>query len=483
MVNRRLIAGILVAIALANCSLFAQGFSAAISGAVRDTTGAVLPGVSITVTNTESGLMRTVVSNETGSYNFQSLPVGPYELTTDLPGFKQQVRRGITLVVGQQAVLNLKLEVGVIAEKVEVTEEEPLVNTTVSSTSGLINEDQIKELPLNGRSFEQLLTLNTGTVNNNVHSTGSSFSVGGKRTETNRFTMNGVDYVGDNATGQYIAPQGASQQLLGVDAVREYNVLGDTYGAEYGKRSGGQITVVTTSGTNQWHGTAFEYLRNSALDARNYFDYTDRNGDGKADAASFKRNQFGGSLGGPIIKDKMFIFGNYEGFRERLAMTSRAIVPNLQARQGRLPNASGQYAEVPNLQRGMLPFFQYWPEPNGAEILDTKGLPTGLAYANSNPSRKVKEDFGLIRYDYNASTKDSLSSNFTTSRGLRLDPSDDPIFRSNDRRTLYTLGVQETHIFSPNVLNTANFGFSHARGQNQVTPIEAFPESLVMLKG
>src|SRR5436190_5381861 len=278
MVNRKLLTGILVVIAFASCSLFGQGFSAAISGAVRDTTGAVLPGVSITVTNTESGLMRTVVSNETGSYNFQSLPVGPYELTTDLPGFKQQVRRGITLAVGQQAVVNLTLEVGAIAEKVEVTEEAPLVNTTVSSTSGLINETQIKELPLNGRSFEQLLTLNTGTVNNNTHSTGSSFSVGGKRTETNRFTMNGVDYVGDNATGQYIAPQGASQQLLGVDAVREYNVLGETYGAEYGKRSGGQITVVTTSGTNRWRGSVFEYLRNSAFDARNFFDYTDRDG-------------------------------------------------------------------------------------------------------------------------------------------------------------------------------------------------------------
>ena len=483
MVNRKLLAGILVAIAFANCSLFAQGFSAAISGTVRDTTGAVLPGVSITVTNTESGLMRMVVSNETGSYTFQSLPVGPYELSTDLPGFKQQVRRGVTLVVGQQAVVNFTLEVGAIAEKVEVTEEAPLVNTTVSSTSGLINEAQIKELPLNGRSFEQLLTLNTGTVNNNTHSTGSSFSVGGKRTETNRFTMNGVDYVGDNATGQYIAPQGASQQLLGVDAVREYNVLGETYGAEYGKRSGGQITVVTTSGTNRWRGSLFEYLRNSAFDARNFFDYGDRDGDGKADAAPFKRNQFGGSVGGPIIKDKMFIFGNYEGFQERLAKTNVAIVPSLQARQGRLPNAAGQYVEVPGLQRDMLRFFQYWPAPNGAEILDTRGLPTGLAYNNSNPSRRVKENFALVRYDYTISGSDSLSMNISTSRGLLNDPSQDPLFRSNDRRDLYTVGLQQTHIFSPSVLNTFTFGFSHARGSNQVKPIEAFPDNLLLMRG
>src|SRR5438093_1041835 len=242
--------------------------------------------------------------------------------------------------------------------------------------------------------------------------------------------MNGVDNVGAHATGQYIAPQGASQQLLGVDAVREYNVLGYTYGAEYGKRAGGQITVVTTSGTNQWHGAAFEYLRNSAFDARNFFDYTDRDGDGKADAAPFKRNQFGGSLGGPVIKDKMFVFGNYEGFRERLARANVAIVPSFQARQGRLPNASGQYVDVPNLQRGMLPFFKYWPEPNGREITDLRGLPTGLAYHNSNPSRKVKEDFGLVRYDYNFSKKDSFSTNVTQSQGLLNDPRADPIFFS-----------------------------------------------------
>src|SRR5262249_37939529 len=159
-------------------------------------------------------------------------------------------------------------------------------------------------------------------------------------------------------------------------------------GAEYGKRAGGQITVVTTSGTNQWHGAAFEYLRNSALDARNFFDRNDRDGDGKADDAPFKRNQFGGSLGGPINKDTVVVFGSYEGFRERLAVTSVDIVPSLQARQGRMPNPqSGVYETVANLVPGMLPFFKYWPEPNGAEILDTKGLPTGLAYANSNPSR------------------------------------------------------------------------------------------------
>jgi len=151
------------------------GFSAAISGFVRDVTGLVVPVVSVTVRHVESGLTRTSLTSENGGYNIQGLPVGPYELTTDLQGFKQQVRRGINLAVGQEAVVNLTLETGGKAEQVTVTREAQLVNTTVNSTSGSINEGQIKDMPVNGRSFEQLLTLNTGTVNNNVHSSGSSF--------------------------------------------------------------------------------------------------------------------------------------------------------------------------------------------------------------------------------------------------------------------------------------------------------------------
>jgi Carboxypeptidase regulatory-like domain len=322
----RLGTGIIGLISLVNCMIFAQGSTAAISGVTRDTTGALVPGVSIAVKHIDSGLTRTDVTNEYGAYNMKLLPVGPYELTTDLLGFKQQVRRGINLAVGQDAVVNLTLEVGLAAEQVTVTEEVPLVNTTLSSTSGLITEQQVKDLPLNGRSFDQLLTLNVG-ISNNTSNIGqgngwTGFSVAGKRQETNRFLINGVDWVGGNSTGQFITPSGASGQLLGVEAVREYNVLEHTYGAEYGKRAGGQITVVTSSGTNQWHGSAFEYLRNSALDARNFFDQT-------IGAPPFQRNQFGGALGGPLKKDKLFLFGNYEGFRQRLALSSRAIVPRL----------------------------------------------------------------------------------------------------------------------------------------------------------
>jgi hypothetical protein len=261
--------GILLLIALAGGLASAQNFSAAISGFVRDTTGAVIPGTTVTAKHTETGLTRTAQTGEEGTYSMPSLPVGSYEVTAEKPGFRQQVRRGINLVVAQQAVVNLTLDVGDLVEKITVTEETPIVNTTLSSVSGLINEKQIKDMPLNGRSFNDLLLLNT-TVNDNRSNRANAepaYSISGKRQETNRWTINGMDYVGTNSQGSANAPNGMSDQLLGVDAVREYNVLGHTYGAEYGKRSGGQVTVVTTSGTNQWHGAAFEYLRNNKLDA------------------------------------------------------------------------------------------------------------------------------------------------------------------------------------------------------------------------
>src|SRR5947208_7157854 len=363
----RLVVAILVLIALGtNWRAFAQTATATIVGVVKDTSGALIPGVSITVKHTETGQTRTAISSDSGSYNVPLLPVGAYEISTMMPGFKQQLRSGITLVVGQQAVIDLTLEVGAAAEQVTVSEEAPLVNTTLSSTSGLITEQQVKDLPLNGRSFDRLLELNAGVVNNSSNMGGGggfpAFSVAGHRQETNRFLINGVDWIGGNATHQFMTPSGASSQLLGFEAVREYNVLEHTYGAEYGKRAGGQVSIVTSSGTNQWHGDLFEYLRNSALDARNFFEVA---------KGPFKRNQFGGAIGGPLKKDKAFVFGNYEGFRERLAQSSRPIVPDPQSSQGFLPcslatpnacPASAPFAAraalvpVPNLKPGMLQF-------------------------------------------------------------------------------------------------------------------------------
>src|SRR6059036_3685715 len=381
----RFVTALVATIALGTSLVFAQTSMATILGTVKDTSGALVPGVSITVKHTEIGLTRSVVSGERGAYSMPLLPVGAYEITTTMPGFKQAVRTGINLVVGQEAVVDLTLEVGAPAEQVTVSEEAPLVNTTTASTSGVITEQQVKELPLNGRSFDNLITLNVGISNATSNTLDSGawnmFSVAGKRPETNRFIINGVDWVGGNATGQFITPEGASRQLLGVEAMREFNVLTDTYSAEYGKRAGGQINIVTASGTNQIHGSAFEYLRNSALDARNFFDQT-------IGAPPFKRNQFGGSLGGPLKKDKLFLFGTYEGFQERLSKSSVSVVPGTFARQGLLwpgnPLGLPAGSPVPDLKPGMLKYAKYfWPAPS------TPDRPDGSALAYANPAQKI----------------------------------------------------------------------------------------------
>src|SRR5438093_4004532 len=462
----RFVTAIVVLATLPTCLVFAQTSTATILGVVKDTTGALIPGVSITIKHTDTGQTRTAISSETGDYIVQLLPVGEYEITTTMPSFKQEVRRGINLVVGQQAVIDLTLEVGAPEEKVVVTEEAPLVNTTLSSTSGLITEQQVKELPLNGRSFDQLLALNVGVVNNTSNMGGGAypgFSVAGHRTEANQFLINGVDWIGGNAASVFITPTGASSQLLGVEAVREYNVLEHTYGAEYGKRSGGQVSIVTSSGTNDWHGNLFEYHRNSALDARDFFTIQKN---------PFKRNQFGGSIGGPLKKDKLFVFVNYEGFQERLGQSTRSIYPDVQSRQGLLPchlayptNVAGAcpdraaYVPVPNLKPRMLPFANlWWPVPNGSEVF-TNGLPTGTAYNYNSGVQKIYEDFVMARMDYVISAKDSLFGNYTYSDGQRDQPQPDTYYTMYVPLRNQTFGLQETHVFSPTVVNSATLGW------------------------
>src|SRR5881296_2266805 len=485
----RFVTAIFALIALGTCLSVAQTSTATILGTVKDTSGALVPGVSITVKHTESGLMRTVVSGERGAYTVPLLPVGAYEITTTMPGFKQLVRSGINVVVEQEAVVDLTLEVGAPAEQITVSEEAPLVNTTTSSTSGVITEQQVKELPLNGRSFDQLITLNVGVSNATSNTLDSGnwnmFSVAGKRPETNRFIINGIDWVGGNANGQYITPEGASRQMLGVEAIREFNVLTATYSAEYGKRAGGQINIVTTSGTNQLHGSAFEYLRNSALDARNFFDQT-------IGAPPFKRNQFGGALGGPIKKDKMFAFGTYEGFQQRLSRSSASVVPGAYARQGLAwpgnslgPNGSPVPvgSPVPGLQPAMLKYANaFWSSPS------TPDRPDGSAISYSNPPQKIGESFGLARYDYVISTKDSLYANLTVDNGLRINPwggggGGDPNFQTVADYIAKTLSLKETHVFSSSTVNIATLGYSGTYADSVNAPAVPMSKDVVFLEG
>ena len=418
--------------------------SSGISGVVVDPSGGTVAGAAVTVKNLETGATRTTTTEETGLYQVLSLPVGQYEVRATKQGFAEQIRTGIHLVVGQDATVDITLLVGEVSQRVEVNADAPLVSVTTKETSGLVGEEQIKDLPLNGRSYDLLLPLNPGIVNFTWEktggigisnsTTGNNFSVSGNRPQQNLFLMNGVEYTG--AAENNMTPGGTSQQLLGVDAVREFNVLRDSYGAEFGKHPGGQVIIVTQSGSNLWHGSAFEFLRNNALDAPNFFD--------QGSAPPFQRNQFGDSVGGPIQKDKTFFFANYEGYRQNLHQTSVAFVPD----------AASRAAAVPSVQ----PLLSLWPTaPPGAPDFN------GIAEVFGSAPQTIREDFGTIRFDHTLSPRDSLAGIYTIDDSGDVTATPANPF-STDVVTLreQVVSLEETHVFSPAMLNTATFGFSRA---------------------
>ena len=456
--------------------------SAAISGTVVDASGGVVSGATISVKSLETGAVRTVTTDAAGSFRVLALPLGPQEVRAEKSGFKAEVRTGIDLQIGQDAVVNLQLELGDVVQQVTVIEAAPVVNTTSSSVSGMVGEREIKDLPLNGRSFDNLITLNPGAINfvlksaQTSTSNGNTFSVAGRRPAENLILMNGIEYTGSSQLA--ITPGGVSGDLLGIDAVREFNVLTDTYSAEYGKRDGAQVNVVTQSGSNALHGTVFEFLRNSALDARNYFSTGPT-------APPFEQNQFGGALGGPIEKDKWFLFGNYEAFRQALTQSNVSFVPDTQARTGSLPNsATGIYAPVAGLKPAMLQYMAFWPLPDpGGELLQQNGNPSGIARSSNRPKQYIREDFGTLRTDYNLGGRDVLSGAYTIDDGYSLVPLADPLFASASTLRMQVASLQETHIFSPNALNVARVGFSRAGYALNSAPLATFSPSLDFVTG
>ena len=465
--------------------------TASITGNVEDATGAVVREATITVKSQETGATRTVTTDDSGNYRVLSLPLGPQELKAEKQGFKSVVRTGVSLEVAQEAVINFRLEVGELVQQMAVSEEAPVVNVTTASVSGIVDERQIKELPLNGRSFDDLITLNPGAINytakslNTSTSNGNTFSVAGRRTSENLFLLNGVEYMGSSQLG--VTPGGTSGYLLGIDAVREFNVLTDTYSAEYGKRAGAQVSVVTQSGTNQFHGTIFEFLRNSALDSPGFFD--------QGTVPPFRRNQFGAAAGGPLKKDRLFLFGNYEGFRQALVLSSLSVVPDALARTGELPNAcSGIYSAVTNLKPAMEQFMSFWPQPDAnSELMvpSTKTpcanppamVPSGTSFSHNHPDSHVQEDFGTLRLDYTEGAHDTLTGAYTIDDGNSLIPLADPLFASYTPLRMQVLSLAQTHIFSPQILNTLTVGFSRASFALGSVPLATFPSDLSFVTG
>jgi Carboxypeptidase regulatory-like domain/TonB-dependent Receptor Plug Domain len=441
--TRRLCYTLLSLLLLFSVPVVAQ-VSAAISGRVTDQTGAAVSGATVTAKDTDMGISRVTVTDAAGRYELPALPLGPYEVEAAKSGFAGAIRSGILLVVGQDATADLTLKVGSVSEQVKVIADAPIVNATTQDISGLVGEKEVKDLPLNGRSYDLLLTINPGVVNFTWEktggigvsnsTTGNNFAVSGNRPQQNLFLLNGIEFTG--AAENNMQPGGASQNLIGVEAVREFNVLRDSYGAEYGKRPGAQVIIVTQSGSNQWHGSVYEFLRNNVLDAPNFFD--------QGSAPPFRRNQFGAASGGPLRKDKTFIFANYEGLRQHLHQTSVAFVPDLASRA----------KAVPSVQ----PLLNLWLTP-------TAGDPdfNGIAAVSSSPLQTIREDFGTARLDQVFSPKDRLSGIYTVDDGSDFTPTTANPY-STDILNLreQVASLEETHVVSPRLLNTARFGYSRA---------------------
>src|SRR5437667_801375 len=380
---------------------YGQG-GASVQGTISDATGAVLPGVNVNVKNSGTGSSVDFVTDERGRYLAPVLQPGEYEIQASLPGFQTVSRRGIRLAVGQNAVVDIKLDVGQVTNQVEVVADANPINLTSAAVSGVVGEKEIRDLPLNGRSFQQLALLQPGVQaalaagNDVVGGRTPKISINGARPEQNNFLLDGTD-INDvyNKT-----PGSAGGVLLGVEAVLEFQVLTNAYSAEFGRSAGGIINAVTRSGTNALHGSLFEFLRNSKLDAKNFFDPA------AAPIPAFKRNQFGATAGGPIRRDRTFFFGAFESLIERLGVTGVANVPDLDARQGILAGrAIPLHAAIPQYLQTLLPL------PNG------RNLGGGAAEYLFSRSQPTDEYFTQGRIDHRFSDKDTLFFRYTFDSG------------------------------------------------------------------
>lgn len=425
-----------------------QAGTASISGRVTDATGAAVPDAPITTKNTATSATQTVNTDMQGRYSVPDLAIGTYTVTAAKTGFTTAVRSGVVLSVGSAPVLDFQLAVGQTTESVNVSAAASQVDTSSAAVSSLVNTTQMTQLPLNGRDYEQLILLAPGVSSypaggsSALTSVANAYSISGTRPEGYANTLDGQNVlnwwqrnVGANVTGT----------SLGIDAIAEFQTLTGTYSAQYGG-NGGAITAVSRSGTNDFHGSAYEYLRNSDLDSRGFFD--------GGSPPPFRRNQFGVAIGGPIKKNKIFFFLNYEGIRQVLDTTDVNFVPSSGVHSGIVNGTSCTSAAPCSINSASAAMLALYPLPNGPLISPDVGIYNFVGSQNS------PENFGIGRIDYNISDKDSLYGryeadfgNVTTTAGLGLWPTLDVTHNQ-------FLSIGERHIFSPTLINqfTADYG-------------------------
>ncbi len=440
-------AAVLLALCLCvagSARLWAQVAGATLSGVVSDAGGAVIGNATVSIQNVATGVSRDVTSNGDGFYSAPNLLPGKYQIKVASPGFKSVLQKGIELTVGAQVTLNLAMQVGNNTQTVVVTDAPPSVQTSSSTISATVDARTVRDLPLNGRDWTSLATLQPGvasipnqatasfSANKGNRGFGNQLSNGGHRPNENTYRVNGL-VINDYSNA---APGGATGVNLGVDAIQEFSVLTSTYTAEYGRTSGAVINGITKSGTNQLHGSAYVFDRDSIFDARNYFDTT---------KPPFRRVQFGGAAGAPIVKDKAFIFGDYEGIRQSQSSSGTIHVPD----------AASRAAAVPAIR----PYLALWPvAPTGAPDLN------GIQSFNVSTPTKADENYVITRYDQKISNADSLDATYFFDSGpqTQTDPLGNTVHQVFSRRQAG--GAEETHIFSPAFANTVRGGVSRIIG-------------------
>ncbi|HEV2202496.1 MAG TPA: carboxypeptidase regulatory-like domain-containing protein [Bryobacteraceae bacterium] len=434
------LAGLLALASLLCVRVDAQVAGGTLSGAVG-TADLALPNVRVTLKNVATGAERVVTTGAGGLYTFPNLAPGTYEMTVDTMGFSTQVRTNITVAVGAKLVVDVAMQSGDPTEVNRVA----LSGEQASSASGNVSASTVRDSPLNGRDWTQLAALEagvTGIQTGNAQALrgfGAAISVSGARPDQNSYRLDGIS-INDYSNG---APGSVLGSNLGADAVEQFSVLGSNYPAGYGRTSGGVINAVTRSGTNAFHGNIYEFLRNSALDARNFFD---------AQIPPFKRNQFGGSIGGPIQKNRTFFFADYEGLRQSLGVTHVDTVPSVAARHGQLSAGTVQ------VDREVARFLNaFYPLPNGPSLGNGD---TGIyTFAQQ---QVTTENYFTSKIDRKFSERDDLSGTYMRDNSIVIQPDTFDELLSNvvSRRQLFTL--REEHIFSPGLLNAARAGYSRA---------------------
>ncbi len=466
----------LVAVALTALSIntprsLAQVAGGTLTGTITDKTGSEIPNAQIVIKDLATGIERTVTTNKDGFYIAANLLPAEYQVTISASGFNSEIKTGIKINVGAQQEFNLTLQVGTVTHRVEVTAEAPAVQLASSEISATVEATTVRELPLNGRSWTDLAALQPGVdtiqtqpsfssgADRGNRGFGQQLTISGARPQQNNYRLDGIS-LNDYANG---APGSVLGGSLGVDAIQEFSVLTSNYSAEYGKTSGGVINAVTRSGTNSFHGSAYEFLRNSALDARNFFD--------GPKIPSFKRNQFGGSIGGPIIPQRTFFFFDYEGIRQSKGITAVTTVPSLDARNGMIHDSNGNPITVtidPSAQK----FLAFYHLPNGP-VTDNPDI-AEYSFAGR---QVVSENFYTTRLDHKFSEKDSLSGTYLFDKTPYTSPDGVNDVQLTTKSSRQIAALEETHIFKPTFANSVRFGYNYENVDNNQGASALVPEA------